>query len=133
MTTTRSMALPDQLTSIFTDWDDLKRYLTLTEFHSEQELRRMSAGISTKLVRKIPEKTITETKLILPESAETKDTTYTHMWVIIAGGNTDTFKFALVPVYSIIDLPGRKGWGVVRAEDVLVTTSLRREDLWPWS
>lgn len=133
MTTTRSMALPDQLARIFTDWDDLKRYLTITEFSAEPELRRMAAGVSAKLVRKIPEKTITETKLILPESAETKDTTYTHMWVIVAGGNADAFKFALVPAYSIVDLPGREGWGVVRTEDVLVTSSLRREDIWPWS
>lgn len=127
------MALPDQLTRIFADWDDLKRYITLTEFSKEPELERMAAGVSSKLVRKIPEKTITETKLILPESAETKDTTYTHTWVIIAGGNANAFKFALVPSYSIIDIPGRDGWGIVRTEDVLVTTSLRREDIWPWS
>lgn len=133
MTTTRSMALPDQLSRIFTDWDDLRRYLTITEFNTEPELRRMAAGISAKLVRKIPEKTVTETKLILPESAETKDTTYTHMWVFVAGGNADSSKFALVPAYSIVDLPGRDGWGVVRTEDVLVTTTLRREDIWPWS
>lgn len=133
MNTTRSMALPDQLTRIFDDWDALKRYITITEFNTEPELRRMAAGISTRLVRKIPEKTVTETKLILPESAETKDTTYTHMWVMIAGGNTDAFKFALVPAYSIVDLPGREGWGVVRTEDVLVTTNLRREDIWPLS
>lgn len=133
MTTTRSLALPEQLKRIFTDWDDLKRYLTITEFTDEPELRRMAAGVSAKLVRKIPAKIITETKLILPESAEAKDTTYTHMWVIIAGGNSDAFKFALVPVFSIVDLPGRDGWGVVRTEDILVTTSLRREDIWPWS
>lgn len=133
MTTTRSLALPEQLQRIFTDWDDLKRYLTITEFTDEPELRRMAAGVSAKLVRKIPVKIITETKLILPESAETKDTTYTHMWVIVAGGNADAFKFALVPAYSIVDLPGREGWGVVRTEDILVTTSLRREDIWPWS
>lgn len=130
MTTTRSLALPDQLKRIFTDWDDLKRYLTITEFTDEPELRRMAAGVSAKLIRKIPEKSTAETKLILPESAETKDTTYTHMWVIVAGGNADSFKFALVPMYSIVDLPGREGWGVVRSEDVLVTTSLRREDIW---
>jgi hypothetical protein len=130
MTTTRSLALPDQLKRIFTDWDGLKRYITITEFTDEPELQRMAAGVSAKLIRKIPEKSATETKLILPESAETKDTTYTHMWVIVAGGNSDAFKFALVPMYSIVDLPGREGWGVVRTEDVLVTTSLRREDIW---
>lgn len=96
---------PDIIThikAVFKTWDQVQQYADKTQY---PELEGECLA-----VRELPQAPKEHT-LILPDSLDT-DTEDTHKWVLCLGSMTlihDVVRLALVPNYSGVSIPGRKG------------------------
>lgn len=111
-----SLNLIEHVRCVFENSDALKAYVTCVP----EELNNSKVH----LVRDLPGLS-RDTNLILPEDV-VLDEPDTHKWVIgMQHSDQDEVIFALIPSYSGIRIPGRKGFYIVQGCDVATTYSAR--------
>lgn len=123
-----TLSLPEHLTTAFSCWDELISYFNCSDAVLELDKGMRVPAITP--LRKLPDIPATKSNLIIPEDVDVRQHAATHIWVgCVSECGLSGVTFVLIPKYSIIDLPGRCGWGYVRDQDIVASCHICYNEL----